>query len=116
MKREKYYKIFADNAREIIIGNYSIDDRYIFTNIGKEKVINDFINHEQNTLKEFIEWHKGQLDNIKEDEEELLADAVKHGYEDLAEYRRGTTDMLDRLLSHIDGKLEEFLEDNYNDK
>lgn len=60
-------------------------------------------------VKEFVKWYKERLEHIQEHEKELLDDDVKHEYSYLVEYRKGTTDILDRLLLHIDEHLENFL-------
>lgn len=114
MTREKYYKIFADNAREIIIGNYSIDDRYIFTNIGKEKVINDFINHEQNTLKEFIEWYKKVLIKDYDDKANFGSVNLERNNDKDFWYFTGQCTAIQRLITLLDGDLKKFLEENDN--
>lgn len=62
-------------------------------------------------VKEFVEWYKGHLEHIQEHEKELLDDDVKHEYSYLVEYRKGTTDMLDRLISWLDNDLKRFLEE-----
>ena len=103
------------------IENDIINTLFECTHSGEDDTISDkefaevladkFINHETNLLKEFVEWYKGRLEHIQEHEKELLDDDVEHEYSYLVEYRKGTTDMLDRLLLHIDKNLEKFLED-----
>lgn len=71
----------------------------------------DGIKNQYNVVKEFVRWYKERLMHIQEHEKELLEDDVKHEYSYLVEYRKGTTDMLDRLLLHMDDNLERFLEE-----
>lgn len=100
MTREEIIKIFEEN--HIAKGNATIN---------ATKLAEIFTKHETDLLKEFVEWYKGRLEHIQEHEKELLDDDVKHEYSYLVEYRKGTTDMLDRLLLHIDKHLEKFMEE-----
>lgn len=68
-------------------------------------------NIRKNTLNEFVEWYKERLEHIQEHEKELLDDDVKHEYSYLVEYRKGTTDMIDRLIYWLDNNLNRFLEE-----
>lgn len=66
-------------------------------------------NDKYELLKEFTEWYKERLQHIQGHEKELLDDDVKHEYSYLVEYRKGTTDMIDRLISWLDNDLKRFL-------
>ena len=64
MTKEKIIEVFSRKAKEIIIAKYKVDDRYIFTNQGKEAVAEE--------LFALIEQEK------KEETREILQDLKEY--------------------------------------
>lgn len=75
-------------------------------------ITNLIIKHEQDTLKEFVEWYKMYLNDLVEYEKDLYADANNNKHEDNATFFAGEINMLKRLLYWIDTKPERFLEEH----
>lgn len=76
MTKEKIIEVFSRKAKEIIIAEYKVDDRYIFTNQGKEAVAEE--------LFALIEQEKKEEINkiLQEPRETICIDISKPLYEE----------------------------------
>lgn len=80
---------------------------------GQRKVYSE---KEINAIKEFVDWYKKHLNDLVKYEKDLYADAKTNQHEDNATFFAGEINMLERLLSWIDRKLEKFLGERTNNE
>lgn len=79
---------------------------------GQRKVYSE---KEINAIKEFVEWYKAHLHDLVKYEKDLYTDAKNNRHEDSATFFEGEISMLKRLLSWIDIKRKQFLEERNDD-
>lgn len=69
------------------------------------KVVDNLIKHEQDTLKEFVEWYKNKQKDILEKKQDLF-------WENENEYYAGQCDYIaNDIICKINSDLEKFLEE-----
>lgn len=107
-------------TREEIV-NDIINTLFECTHNGEDDTISDkefaevladkFIKHEADLLKEFIEWLKNVLKQDHDDKAWMMNHTEEQEIEDRY-YYRGQCTAIRRLITLLDGDLEEFLEKN----
>lgn len=103
------------------IENCIVNTLFECTHSGKDDTISDkefaevladkFINHEQDLLKEFVEWYKAHLNYLIKHEKDLYADIKDNKHEGDATFFAGEINKLEQLVFWIDIKLEQFLDE-----
>lgn len=118
MTREKIIEKFKENAEKI--PNKWGEVCWVFIDENFEEIADEllalFEQEKKEVVKKFVAWYKEYLEHIQKHETELLYDAFYRDNLSSIKFRSGTTDVLNRLLLNIDKKLEEFLEENKNEK
>lgn len=78
MTKEKIIEVFSRKAKEIIIAEYKVDDRYIFTNQGKEAVADELLALFEQEKKEIVERKDRTMQQLLEVQKREIFRAVHY--------------------------------------
>lgn len=80
----------------------------------RDKIRNVIINHEQDILKEFVEWYKKVLIKDYDDKANFVSVNLERNNDKDFWYFTGQCTAIQRLIALLDRDLEKFLEENDN--
>lgn len=80
----------------------------------RDNMRNAIINHEQDILKEFVEWYKKVLIKDYDDKANFVSINLERNNDKDFWYFTGQCTAIQRLITLLDGDLKKFLEENDN--